>query len=132
MAERKTHQTEASVEAFIASVKNATRREDARVITKMMAAVSREPAKMWGPSIVGFGKHQYALANGKTAQICKIGFSPRAQSLVFYLADFSGKSKLLASLGKHRHGVGCLYVNRLTDIDLKVLRSIIEKSYRAT
>ncbi len=130
MTERKTHQTEASVEAFIDRVKNATRRQDAQVITKMMAAVSRKRPKMWGPSIIGFGKHKYALANGKTAEICKIGFSPRAQSLVFYLADFDGKSKLLARLGKHRPGVGCLYVNRLADIDLTVLRTIIEKSNR--
>lgn len=130
MAERRTHENDASVDAFIDKVKNATRREDARVIVKMMAAVSRKQPKMWGPSIIGFGTHQYTLANGKSAEICKIGFSPRVQSLVFYLANFDGKSKLLARLGKHRHGVGCLYVNRLTDIDLTVLRSIIEKSYR--
>ncbi len=86
---------------------------------------------MWGPSIVGFGKHYYKYANGKEAEICKIGFSPRSQSLVFYLANFRERASLLNQLGKHKvSGGGCLYINKLEDIDQNILETIIEKAYK--
>lgn len=85
---------------------------------------------MWGPGIVGFGVHHYKYANGKDAEICQIGFSPRSQSLVFYLANFSERAKLLKQLGKHKvSGGGCLYINKLNDVNLNVLETIIEKAY---
>ena len=84
---------------------------------------------MWGPGIVGYGEREYRNANGQDAEICSIGFSPRASSLVFYLPGFEGKAALLKKLGKHRTGVDCLYVNKLADIDLKVLQEIVEKSF---
>ncbi len=131
MAERKTTENEADVGEFLDSVKNETRRKDSIVVTKLMESVSGVEPKMWGSSIVGFGKHNYTYANGSPADICKIGFAPRAQSLVFYLGKFNGRAKLLQALGKHRLGRGgCLYVNKLQDIDIDVLETIIEKAYR--
>ncbi|MGE0623455.1 MAG: DUF1801 domain-containing protein [Pseudomonadales bacterium] len=130
MPKRKTVETDADAAAFLQAVPNTTRREDAAAVADIMAQVSGERARMWGPSIVGFGRHSYALAGGQTSEICRIGFSPRAQSLVFYLGDFDGRQKLLTRLGKHRLGSGCLYINKLSDIDIAVLEEMIERSWR--
>ncbi|MGI9227290.1 MAG: DUF1801 domain-containing protein [Gammaproteobacteria bacterium] len=131
MAERKTQENNTCVRDFIDNVKNEKRRKDSQVILKMMRSISGKRPKMWGPSIVGFGKHYYKYANGKDAEICKIGFSPRAQSLVFYLCNFKERTKLLNSLGKHKTSSGgCLYINKLEDIDLNFLETIIENAYR--
>lgn len=134
MANRKTHATNASVKEFLNSIDNEIRKIDSIVVSKIMGGISGKKATMWGPSIVGFGKHHYTYADGKDAEICKIGFSPRKQSLVFYLANFKGKVKLLAKLGKHKtsrsNGGGCLYVNKLEDIDLEILKEIIERAYK--
>jgi hypothetical protein len=130
MAERKTTQNNASVKDFLNSIKNDRRREDSLVLAKLMRSVSGKKPKMWGPSIVGFGKHEYEYANGKPGEICKIGFAPRVQALVLYLSNFDGRAKLLKKLGKHRmSGGGCLYINKLDDIDLDILTSIIEKAH---
>lgn len=85
MAERNTHQTDASVSEFIDAIKDQAKREDSRAIAALMTAATGEAPKMWGPSIVGFGKHHYVYANGKPGEICKVGFSPRARSFSFYL-----------------------------------------------
>lgn len=129
MSTRKTHENNASIREFLKTVSNETRRKDAIVVTKLMETVSGKKPKMWGTSIVGCGKHFYTYANGQEGEICKIGFSPRAQSLVFYLAKFDGKAGLLKKLGKHRVKGGCLYINKLDDIDLDVLGKIVEKAY---
>jgi hypothetical protein len=129
MAERKTLENAGSVKDFLNAVKNARRRQDSLVVTKMMERVSRKTPKMWGPSIVGFGKHRYLYANGSEGEICKIGFAPRAQSLVFYLANFSGRAKYLKRLGKHKISRGgCIYVNKLDDVDLNVLDVMFEEA----
>lgn len=131
MTERKTQENNASVKDFLANVKNETRRKDSQVVLKMMKNVTGKRPKMWGPSIVGFGKHHYQLANGKDADICKVGFSPRAQALVFYLSNFDGRATLLEKLGKHKFSKGgCLYINKLADIDIEILETIIEKAYQ--
>ena len=134
MAEMKTVENNASVKDFLNGVKNETRREDSIAVSKMMARVSGKRAKMWGPSIVGFDKHQYKYATGREGVICKIGFSPRVQSLVFYLANFKDRVKLLKKLGKHKvsgsNGGGCLYINKLADVDLNVLEEIVDKAYK--
>ena len=134
MAERKTVENKASVKDFLNGVKNETRRRDSIVVSKMMARVSGKRAKMWGPSIVGFDKHHYKYADGGDTDICKIGFSPRVQSLVFYLANFKDRVKLLTKLGKHKvsgtDGGGCLYINKLEDVNLNVLEEIIDKAYK--
>lgn len=133
MTERKTKENKASVKTFIDNVKSDQRRKDSRVVLKIMKSVSHKQPKMWGPSIVGYGKHHYKYANGKDAEICKIGFSPRAQALVFYLGNFQDRAKLLKKLGKHKlSDGGCLYINKLDDVDLGILKIIIEKAYQYT
>jgi hypothetical protein len=130
MAKMKTQETTASVKGFIDNVSNARRKSDAKVILKIMKSITKKQSKMWGPSIVGFGIHHYKYANGSEGKICKVGFSPRAQSLAFYLGKFKERTTLLKKLGKHKlGGGGCLYINKLDDIDLDVLTSMIDKAY---
>jgi Domain of unknown function (DU1801) len=129
--DRKTQKNDANVRAFVNTVPNQTRRSDSLVVVKMMRAASGAAPAMWGPSIIGFGTHHYRYANGQQAEICRIGFSPRKQSLVFYLGHFPDRAKLLQKLGKCRVGSGgCIYVNRLQDVDLDVLQTIIGKAWR--
>lgn len=130
MAERKTIKNKASVTEFIKSVENETRRKDSKVVTKIMRDVSGKRAQMWGPSIIGFGTSYYKLASGKEESICKIGFSPRKTSLTFYLSKFPGKEALLKKLGKYKTSKACLYINKLDDVDLKVLEKIIQGSWK--
>ncbi len=130
MTDRKTTANDASVKDFIASVKHEKRRADSAIVAKMMAKASGKRAKMWGPSIIGFGEHHYRLANGKDASICKIGFSPRAQALSFYLGNFPERPQLLKRLGKHKmSGGGCLSIGKLEDVDLDVLGQLMTLAY---
>ena len=130
MGERKTLANSASVKEFIANVKNEKHRADAAIVAKMMPKASGKRAKMWGPSIIGFGEHHYQHANGKDVSICKIGFSPRAQALTFYLGNFPERANLLKKLGKHKmSGGGCLYINKLEDVDTDMLQIILKKAY---
>jgi hypothetical protein len=94
-----------------------------------MKTVTRKTPKMWGPSIVGFGQYHYRYASGHEGDICMAGFSPRSGALVVYLTEFAGRAALLKQLGKHRIGKGCLYINRLEDVDLDVLRQLVTASY---
>lgn len=131
MAERKTVANNSSVKAFIDAVPNDRRRADAKEVAKMMRAASGERAKMWGPSIVGYGTRKYSLANGKQEEICHIGFSPRASALTFYLGGFKERASLLKKLGKHKvSGGGCLYINKLDDVDKDVLQELLDKAYQ--
>lgn len=132
MAKRKTNQTDESVEEFIDSIEDEEKREDSRAITKLMAAATGEEPKMWGTSIVGFGKHHYQYANGKPAEICKVGFAPRSRSFAFYLPKYPEHASLIEKLGKHKYSGGCLHVARLADVDVKVLRRMIAKAYRTS
>lgn len=127
---QKTRETNASVKDFIASVNNPRRRRDAEVVVEMMRKASGKRPKMWGPSIIGFGKHRYTLANGKDSEICRIGFAPRSQALVFYLTNFDGRDEMLRQLGKHKMGKGCLYINKLADVELDVLQALFEQAWR--
>ena len=131
MPQKKTQENNPSVREFINDVKNEKRRKDSQVILKIMKSISGKSPKMWGTSIIGFGKIYYKYANGKETDICKIGFSPRAQYLTLYLATFKEKAKLLDRLGKHKISAGgCLYINKLEDIDLSILEKIIESAYK--
>lgn len=133
MAERKTVQTRASVKDFLATLPNDRRRADAQIVIRMMKAISGKQARMWGPSIIGFDVSRYLLANGREEEICKIGFSPRAQALVFYLGHFEGRADLLKALGKHKiSGGGCIYINKLADVDIDVLEQLIARAYQHT
>jgi hypothetical protein len=129
VAKRKTNQTDASVDEFIESIQDETEREDCRTITKLMAAATGEEPKMWGTAIVGFGKHHYEYASGKPAEICKVGFAPRARSFAFYLPKYPEHTSLIKALGKHKYSGGCLHITRLADVDVSVLTRMIEKAF---
>ena len=125
----KTQLTDADVESFLAAIKSDRRRQDAEEVLRLMRAVSGERGRMWGASIVGFGVHRYPLAGGKSGEICKIGFAPRASATVLYLGDFPGREDGLSRLGKHKTGVGCIYLSRLEAVDTNVLRELLENSW---
>ena len=131
MSARKTQENETRVESFLLSVKHEKRRQDSFVVAKMMERVSGQKPKMWGTSIVGFGTHHYTYANGRPGEICNIGFAPRTSHLVLYLGAFEERATLLQKLGKHKtHKNGCIYVNKLEDVDLKVLEKMFAEAYR--
>ncbi|MDF2382994.1 DUF1801 domain-containing protein [Nostoc ellipsosporum NOK] len=126
MAELKTRATEIQVADFIAAVPDATRRADAEAVCAMMARLTGAPPKMWGPSIIGFGRYTYRYDSGRTGEMCRIGFSPRKAELVLYVLDGNAdQSEVLGRLGRHRTGKGCLYIKRLADVDADVLEEIV-------
>lgn len=126
MAELKTRATEIQVADFIAAVPDAARRADAGAVCTMMARLTGEPPKMWGPSIIGFGRYAYRYDSGRTGEMCRIGFSPRKAELVLYVLDGNAdQSEVLGRLGRHRTGKGCLYIKRLADVDADVLEEIV-------
>lgn len=126
MKATKTKPTAVSVTTFIAAIENETRRQDATALLKLFKAVTGWKAKMWGPTIIGFGAYHYTYESGHSGSICAIGFSPRKASLVIYAADFPGKELLLKQLGKHKGGLKqCLYINKLADVDVKVLEKLL-------
>lgn len=132
MSEAKTKPTAVTADEFIAAVADDTRRADAAAVSAMMARVTGEPATMWGPSIVGFGKYRYRYDSGREGEMCRVGFSPRKAELVFYIgAGRPEQAALLERLGKHKTGKGCLYVKRLADVDPEVLEAIVANGYRA-
>ena len=128
LAEIKTKQTESSVEHFIDSISDEQKRKDSQVIIKMMEKATKEKPKMWGSSMIGFGKMRYkSPATGREVDWFKIGFSPRKANLSLHLTlDIQKHAETLKKLGKHKTGVGCLYINKLEDVDLKVLEKMIE------
>jgi len=128
MAEIKTKPTEVSPAAFIDKVDNEQRRKDGHELVALMKKVTGKPAKMWGPSIVGFDQYHYKYATGHEGDMCLTGFSPRKQSLVLYLGPGLEDKKLLSKLGKHKVGKGCLYINKLDDVDRELLRELVTKS----
>lgn len=129
MAETKTRPTAVSVEEFIAAVEHPGRREDAMALVAMMEAETGEKATMWGPSIVGFGRYHYRYDSGHEGDACLVGFSPRKANLVLYVAaDEARRADMLARLGKHKSGAGCVYLNRLSDVDEAVVREMTRTS----
>lgn len=129
MADVKTRENDADVEAFLASVDNLRRAADARAVAAMMAEVTGEPPRMWGKNIVGFGRYHYRYASGREGDWFWCGLSPRKQALsVYIMPGFSGFDELLGRLGKHRTGKSCLYINRLEDVDTEVLEELIRAS----
>ena len=121
-AEQKTKPTAVSVADFIAGIEDPKRRADAEAVCALLAGATGEPAVMWGPSIVGFGAYHYRYASGHEGDAPLVGFSPRKANLVFYLSGCDeGRGDLLARLGKHKAGKGCVYINRLSDVDPAVL-----------
>ena len=130
MAENKTQKTGASVEEFLASVESKTRREDGFRVLQLMQEVTGLEPEMWGPSIVGFGDYHYRYESGREGDFFLTGFSPRKQSLSLYImAGFDAYDGLLSRLGKHRKGASCLYINKLADVDMDVLRQLVQQSF---
>ncbi|NKB99357.1 MAG: DUF1801 domain-containing protein [Pseudomonadales bacterium] len=132
MKERKTQETKASVSQFVKSISDKQKREDCAAITKLMRSATKQTPKMWGDAIIGFGRHNYRYANGKPADICRVGFAPRSRSFAFYLSDFPDRAKLLGKMGKHHFSGGCLHITKLADVDPEILTTIIESAYEAT
>ncbi|WP_292065715.1 DUF1801 domain-containing protein [Brevundimonas sp. UBA7664] len=123
--EAKTRPTEISVADFIAAVENPKRRADAEALCALFEAISGEPPKMWGPSIIGFGSYHYRYASGHEGDAPRLGFSPRkAQTVVYVMSGFKGQEEMIARIGKVKTSVSCMYVNRLDQIDLGVLREM--------
>ena len=129
MVEAKTKPTKASVDKFIKSQPDAQVRKDCAVISKLMSEATGEEPKMWGPSIIGFGSYHYKYATGREGDMPIVGFSPRKQNLTLYVFMY-GKEQadLLKKLGKHTTGKWCLYIKRLSDVDLPTLKKIIKVS----
>ena len=127
LAQIKTKETKASVEDFINSVKDEVKRNDSFVILKLMQKATKEKPKMWGSSIIGFGNLRYkSPATGREVDWFKIGFSPRKANISLYISmNIKMHSAELKKLGKHKTGVGCLYINKLEDVDVKVLEKMI-------
>lgn len=129
MAEAKTKATDASVEDFLNAVEDEQKRADCFAIAKLMQQATKAKPKMWGSSIVGFGETQITYANGRKEDWMMIGFSPRKANIVLYgLAGGEQYDALLAKLGKHKTGKGCLYINKMTDVDKGVLKGIIQQA----
>ncbi len=126
MAALKTQQTEASVPKFLATIADPKRRAECETIARLMAEVTKAPAKLWGPSILGFGTRTIAYAGGRTGEWMQLGFSPRKAALTLYLTSGSAMHpELLAKLGPHKVGGGCLYLNGLEKTDLKALKALM-------
>lgn len=128
LVEIKTKQTSASVADFINTVKDEKKRKDSFALLEMMKKASGEEPKMWGSSLIGFGNRRYkSQATGREVDWLLIGFSPRKANLSLYLMmDIKTQAATLKKLGKHKTGVGCLYINKLDDIDFNVLKGMID------
>ena len=127
LVEIKTKQTSASVDSFIESIPDEQKRKDSQVILKMMESATKEKPKMWGASLIGFGNVRYkSPTTGREVDWFKLGFSPRKANLSLHLGlDIKKHADGLTKLGKHKTGVGCLYINKLEDVDIKVLEKMI-------
>lgn len=133
MTKNKTKPTSASVDDFIAAIENSRRRNDALTALKIYKEVTGLPPVLWGPSIIGFGTHHYVYDSGREGTTPAASFSPRKANMTFYVGDnFEGAEALYAALGKHKKSVACLYINKLDDVDLQVLREIIARDYAKT
>jgi Domain of unknown function (DU1801) len=132
MADNKTKATAMNVAVFIDSIADQARRADAQVLVKLMQRAAGEKPKMWGPSIIGFGSYHYTYDSGREGDMPLIAFSPRkAASVLYNMTAPSDSAALLAKLGKHTTGKGCLYIKKLADVDQKVLEALIVKSVAA-
>ncbi len=132
MAELKTKLNDASVTDFLNQIADDEKRADSFEILKLMQQVTKQEPKMWGSSIIGFGHVHYIYESGREGDWFVTGFSPRKQNLTLYvMGSFNPHADLLEKLGKHKTGVGCLYINKLKDVDVKVLKELIKQSVKA-
>jgi Domain of unknown function (DU1801) len=127
MAELKTKKTELSVSAFIKKIPEERKRKDAQVILDLMEKTTKAKAKMWGTAIIGFGNRHLKYESGRELDWFIMGFSPRKQNFALYITGAVNENELLKKLGKYKTGKGCLYFNKLEEVNLPVLKEIIEK-----
>ena len=133
MAEMKTKPTGASVDAYLASKASPEQLKDCKAIMAICKRVTKQQAKMWGPSIVGYGSYSYKYDSGHSGEMCLTGLAVRGKDLVVYiLQNNPEQAALLARLGKHKMGKSCLYIRRMADIDAEVLEALIAGSIAET
>ena len=129
MAEPKTKPTNQSVKEFLNEISEPERRADCFAVAKIMEEISGEKPKMWGPSIVGFGSYRYKYASGHEGDWPMMGFSPRKKDLTLYvMMGFEKHAELMERLGKHSTGKSCLYIKRLSDVDVPTLKQLVQAS----
>jgi len=129
MAELKTQENDQSVDAFLQRVEDEKKRQDSYAVLEMMREATGAEPRMWGESIVGFGKYRYSYASGRQGDWMLVGFSPRKDNLTLYImAGFDQYDALLAKLGKFKTGKSCLYLKKLEDVDRGVLRELVSQS----
>ncbi|MCY3627453.1 MAG: DUF1801 domain-containing protein [Gammaproteobacteria bacterium] len=129
MSENKTQPTEASVAKFLDGISDSKKQEDTQTIVEIMERVSGYPAKMWGESLIGFGQYTYTYKSGRTGEWSLVGVSPRARNISIYIMPgFDNYQDLMQQLGKFKVGRSCLYINKLQDVDVQVLETLIERS----
>jgi hypothetical protein len=131
MYELKTKETESSVIEFIENVESPKKREDAYKLLDIFTETTGYQAKMWGPSIIGFGSYHYKYESGHEGDAALVGFSPRKAKISLYFATGDTKREvLLQGFGKHTTGKACVYINKVADIDIDVLKALIDQSVR--
>jgi len=132
-AENKTKPTKFSVNKFISSIHNETLKKDSKELVKIFEEITKEKATMWGPSIIGFGSYHYKYESGREGDAPRLGFSPRKTNLTLYLVDgVNSYDHFFEKLGKHKTSKACLYINKLEDIDIKVLKRFIREAFKNT
>ncbi len=133
MAENKTVQTDAGVDDYLVAITNESRRTDCLQLIRLMTTIAKQPARMWGTSIVGFGSYHYRYASGREGDSALVGFSSRKPDISIYLScNLESEANLLSRLGKHKIGKGCLYLRRLSDVDAAVLGQLVSSSIAQT
>ena len=134
-AELKTTATEASIAAFLAGLPYQARAEEARQIDSLFRRITGLEPKMWGPSIIGYGSYDYKYDSGREGTMCRVGFSPRRAALTLYamggLVESAAATALFAQLGKHTSSKGCIYIKKLTDVDLSALERLVQLNWAA-
>ena len=129
MAKNKTTETDQSVAAFVSTIGEEKKRRDFAAVIDLITTATGLPAKMWGTAIVGFGSYDYTYESGREGSAPLVGIAARANAITFYLsANFDNREELLSKLGKHKTGKGCIYIQRLEDIDTSILIRMVKNS----
>ena len=128
--EMKTTENEVSVSDFLKTVEDESKRNDSLELVKIMEEITQSTAKMWGPAIIGFGRYHYKYESGREADMLRVGFSPRKDALALYIGANSQENlDIISNLGKYKTGKSCLYVKKLADINLDVLKVITKRGF---
>jgi len=132
MAKNKTLPTAKSVDAFIAAIEDEQKRDDSYELIKILKGITADEPLLWGPSIIGFGNYHYKYETGREGDMPLAAFSPRKNAIVLYILGFDKKEAMLEKLGKHKSSKGCVYIKRLSDINVDVLKKMIVASIKNT